>query len=67
MLIKIDDWSVFYPPNKSANQRVKMLIRKFCDRTKWYIGQNGTNKMVSISIDSNSTELNFYLVTTIHK
>jgi len=31
------------------------------------IGQNGTDKMVSISIDSNSTELNFYSVTTSHK
>ena len=28
------------------------------DRTKWY-GQYGTDKMVSISTDSNSTELNF--------
>ena len=31
------------------------------------IGQNGTDKMVSISIDSNSTELNFYSVTTSQK
>ena len=30
-------------------------------RTKWY-GQNGSN-----CIDSNSTELNFYSVTTSHK
>src|SRR6218665_1908998 len=41
------------------------------DRTKWYwtkwYGQNGTDKMVSISIDSNPTELNFYSVTTSHK
>ena len=34
--------------------------------TKWY-GQNGTGKMVSISIDSNSTELNLYSVITSHK
>jgi len=34
--------------------------------TKWH-GQNGTDKMVAISIDSNSTELNFYSVTTSHK
>ena len=31
------------------------------------IGQNGTDKMVAIFIDSNSTELNFYSVTTSHK
>ena len=31
------------------------------------IEQNGTNKMVAIFIDSNSTELNFYSVTTSHK
>jgi len=31
------------------------------------IGQNGTDKMVAISIDSNSTELNFYSVITSHK
>ena len=31
------------------------------------IGQNGTDKMVAISIDSSSTELNFYSVTTSHK
>ena len=36
-------------------------------RTNWY-GQNGTDKiMVAIFIDSNSTELNFYSVTTSHK
>ena len=35
-------------------------------QTKWY-KQNGTDKMVAISIDSNSTELNFYSVTTSHK
>jgi len=28
------------------------------------IGQNGTDKMVAISMDFNSTELNFYSVTT---
>jgi len=31
------------------------------------IGQNGTDKMVATFIDSNSTELNFYSVTTRHK
>ena len=38
------------------------------------IGQNGTDKvvgptdkMLAMSIDSNSTELNFYSVTTSHK
>jgi len=31
------------------------------------IGQNGADKMVAISIDSNSTELNYYSVTTSHK
>ena len=31
------------------------------------IGKNGTGKMVAISIDSNSIELNFYSVTTSHK
>ena len=31
------------------------------------IGQNGTDKMVAIFINSNSTELNFYSVTTRHK
>jgi len=31
------------------------------------IGQNGTDKMVSISVDSNSTELHFCSVTTSHK
>jgi len=31
------------------------------------IGQNGTDKIVAISIDSNSTELNFYSVTTRYK
>jgi len=31
------------------------------------IGQNGTDKMVAISLYSNSTELNFYSVTTSHK
>jgi len=31
------------------------------------IGQNGTDKMVATSIDSNSTELNFYSVITSHK
>ena|SRR6218665_561470 len=36
------------------------------DRTKWY-GQNVTDKMVAISIDFNSIELNIYLVTTNHK
>ena len=30
-------------------------------------GQNGTDKIVAIFIDSNSTELNFYSVTTSHK
>jgi len=30
------------------------------------IGQNGRNKMVAISIDSNPTELNFYSATTGH-
>src|SRR6218665_1219431 len=34
--------------------------------TKWY-RQNGTDKMVSISIDSNSTELNFYSVARSNK
>jgi len=33
---------------------------------KWY-GQNGTDKMLATFIDSNSTELNFYLVITSHK
>jgi len=33
---------------------------------KWY-EQNGTDKVVAISIESNSTELNFYSVTTSHK
>ena len=31
------------------------------------VRRNGTNKMVAIFIDSNSTELNFYSVTTRHK
>jgi len=31
------------------------------------IGQNDTDKMVSIFKDSNSTELNFYSVATSHK
>src|SRR6218665_85791 len=31
------------------------------------IGQNGTGKMVTIFIDSHSTKLNFYSVTTSHK
>src|SRR6218665_3321666 len=35
------------------------------DRTKWYWtkghGQNGTDKMVATFIDSNSTEMNFFL------
>jgi len=31
------------------------------------IGQNGTNKLVAIFIDSNSTELNFYSVKTSNK
>jgi len=31
------------------------------------IGQNGTDKMVAIFKDSNSTELNFYSLTTSHK
>jgi len=31
------------------------------------IGQNGTDKMVAISVDSNSTELDFYSVTASHK
>ena len=43
----------------------KMVLDKMA-RTKWY-GQNGTDKMVAISIDSNSTELNFYSETTSHK
>jgi len=30
-------------------------------------GQNGMDKIVAIFIDSNSTELNFYSVTTSHK
>src|SRR6218665_1720454 len=30
-------------------------------------GQNGTDKMVATFIDSNSTELNFYSITTSHK
>jgi len=41
------------------------------DRTKWYWTmwnrQNGMDKMVAIFIDSISTELNFYSVTTSHK
>ena len=37
-------------------------------RTKWY-GQNGTDEMVANFrlIDSNSTEFNFYSVTTSRK
>ena len=57
---------------------VKLFVRCPCsgDRTKWYwtkwywtkwYGQNGTDKIVAIFIDSNSTELNFYSVTTSHK
>ena len=34
--------------------------------TNWY-GQNVTEKMVAISIDFNSIELNIYLVTTSYK
>jgi len=41
------------------------------DRTKWYwtewYGQNVTDKMVAISIDFNSIQLNVYLVTTRYK
>jgi len=35
-----------------------VFIRFMGDRTKWY-RQNGTDKMVTTFIDSNSTELNF--------
>jgi len=41
------------------------------DQTKWYwtkwYGRNGTDQMVAIFIDSNSSELNFYSVTTSDK
>ena len=35
-------------------------------RTKWY-RQNVTDKMVAVSTDLNSIELNIYLVTTSYK
>jgi len=41
-------------------------IRQNGIRTKWY-GQNVTDKMVAISIDFNSVELNIYLVTKSYK
>ena len=43
----------------------KMVLDKMA-RTKWH-GQNGTDKMVTTFIDSNSTELNFYSVISSHK
>jgi len=38
----------------------KIVLDKMV-RTKWY-GQNVTDKMLAISIDFNSIELNIYLV-----
>jgi len=55
----------------SINQSIKYLFIDKKDNLPVTgqngILQNGTNKMVLIFIDFNSTELNFYLVTTSHK
>ena len=62
-------WYVIWARASSHHLKVNQWHHCKCS-TCWFLrwpGQNGTDKMVAIFIDSNSTELNFYSVTTSHK
>src|SRR6218665_2724324 len=58
--------SFFYQSRLHLNYDNTTYTGSKGDRAKWY-GQNGTGKMVAISIDFNSIEMDFHSATTSHK